>query len=436
MKTYAPLHCHTSYSKLDGASKIPELVGRASELGLPAISINDHGTLSGWIEFYKECEKQNIKGILGCELYLADDRLERSGVEIIDEHGEIAGSKHYYHLTALAATSDGYHNLIKMSSDSYINGLYRKPRTDWNYMGSHSSGIIYGSGCLGSPVQQALLYDNYDLALETAGKLKDIADPGNLFVELMNHRLPEQTKVNPQLLRIASHLNVPVVATTDLHYVHRDDAHGHAALLCCGTRTKLSDEKRFKFPNDEFYLKSYDEMADLFPHNPEFLSNTLLIAEMCNVSIDFETQHLPHFDVPGEFTDDKEYLRYLVYEGARERYGDLSDEAIHRIDYELKIVGDMGVSSYFLIVWDLIRAAREMGIQTSPGRGSSSGSIIMYSLRVTQVDPLLYDLPFERFLNPSRVFKGSAEYDLPIFGNPVGEREVLMAFGSDALLKE
>ena len=431
-KTYVPLHCHTTYSKLDGACKIPELAQRAADLNLPGISINDHGTLSGWIEFYKECVKSNVKPLQGIELYFADDRFTKADVEIKDSHGEISGTKHYYHLTAIAADLNGYHNLIEMSTDSFVNGLHRRPRTDWEFLESHSKGVMFGTGCLGSPVQQALLHDNYRLALETAARLKDIADEGFLFVELMNHLLPEQTKVNPLLLRLADDLNLPVVATTDLHYIDRASSIGHEVLLCCGTGTKLSDEKRFKFPNDEFYLKSYDEMFSLFPHNPEFLSNTLVVAEKCNVSIDFETQHLPQFDVPAGFVDDKAYLRHLVFEGLVDRFGVLSDEVVERAEYELGVIGDMGVSSYFLIVWDLVSAAREMGIQTSPGRGSSSGSVCMFTLKATQADPLKFDLPIERFLNPARVFKGSTEYDLPALGEAVGRRDSLTLFGKDA----
>lgn len=409
--TYVPIHVHTTYSKLDGASKIPGLLDRAVELKLPAVNILDHGTLSGWIEFYEECEKRLVKPMFGIELYYSDDRTEKADVKVKDSHGEISGTKHYYHLTAIAADNDGYHNLIKVSTDSYVNGLHRKPRTDLGMLSQHSKGVVVGTGCLGSPVQQALFHDNYPLALQIASDFKDVLEPGNLFVELMNHGLPEQKACNPLLLKIAGELGLPVMASLDSHYTYREDASKHDLMLCCSTKSKVTDEKRFRFSNDEFYLKSFEEMSGLFPYNPEFLSNTVELAERCNVDIEFGVPHLPKFDVPQGFVDDVEYLRHLVYVGAKEKYGEVSREVEDRIEYELKHINDMGVTSYFLIVWDLVKSAKDEGILVGPGRGSSAGSCVFYCLGVTMVEPLRYGLFFERFLNPGRFYSGYAKYD-------------------------
>ena len=411
-KQFVSLHTHTAYSKLDGASKISGLVSRAKELGMPGIGISDHGTVSGIIDFYKECKKQDVKPILGMEAYFADDRLERTGVKQSDSNGDIDGSnKSYYHLSVFAENNEGYHNLLKISSDAYINGLYRKPRTDWSFLESHSEGIIVASGCLGGPVLQPLLHNNYLAAKTNAARFQDIVGKDNFFIELMDHDLPEQRRTNPLLLQIAREIGAPTILTQDTHYTHKEDCSSHEVLLCCQTGAKLSDPKRFKFHNHEYYLKPSEYMRSLGDWADEACDNTLLIAERACVDIDFKTQHLPLFDVPEGFDSDVAYLRHLAYDGAKARYGELSNEVIDRLEYELSVIDSMGVSSYFLILWDIMLFAQSEGILSGPGRGSACGSIVSYCLRITHVEPLEYGLIFERFLNPSRITMPDVDLD-------------------------
>jgi len=413
MKDFASLHTHTSYSQLDGASKIPELVTRAKELGMSSAGISDHGNLSGLIDFYKECKKQEINPVLGQEFYFCDDRLVKENVRQEDTNGIIDGSdKRYYHLSVYAENNDGYQNLLKLSSDAFINGFYYKPRSDYAMLERHSKGLIVGSGCLGGPVLQPLLYGDFNGALKTAQRLQDAVGKDNFFIELMNHGLPEQAKTNPLLIDIATRIGAKVYATQDTHYTHKEDSHAHGILLCCQTGSKLSDPNRFHFHNDEYYLKSADEMYDIFSEIPEACDNTLLIAERCNVDIDFKSLHLPDFPVPEGFENDVDYLIHLVGEGIEKFYPNASEEVYERAAFELGVFQSMGVSSYMLILWDILKFARSEGIFTPPGRGSAAGSLVSYVLEVTKVDPIKYDLLFERFLNPSRIALPDVDLDI------------------------
>jgi DNA polymerase-3 subunit alpha len=410
---FVHLHNHTEYSMLDGAARVEEMVLAAKADGQRAIAITDHGNLYGVIDFYETCRKHDMTPIIGLEAYMAAnsrfDRPPRRG-KIDDTGGETeGGQKLYHHLTLLASTNEGYRNLRELSSLAFLEGYYYKPRLDWDLLERYNAGVIATSGCLGGVVLQALLRDDYPGALELAGRLQSIFGRENFFIELQDHGIPEQVRTNPQLLALAKELAAPLVATNDLHYVHHDDAEMHDALLCIGTGSLVADPNRFRFHSDQHYLKSAAEMRYLFRDLPEACDNTLLIAERSSVMIEFDNDALPEFPIPEEFrgATHKEganrLLRDLVVRGAHERYGEhLSDEVLARLEKELGVVADMGFSDYFLVVWDLIRHARETGIRVGPGRGSSAGCCIAYCLRIVDIDPLRYGLIFERFLNPGR----------------------------------
>jgi DNA polymerase-3 subunit alpha len=401
---------------LDGAARIGEVVGAAVVDGQPAIGITDHGNMYGILDFYKECRKQGIKPILGTEAYMAhDSRHERPARRgRVDDSGGDAdgGKKLYYHLTLLAEDGTGYKNLIQLASRAFMEGYYYKPRVDWDTLSDHAGGLIATTGCLGGHVLQSLMQGDVEGATAKAARLQDIFGKDNLFVELQDHGIPEQHKTNPQLLDLAKRIGAPLLATNDSHYVHRDDAVAHDALLCVQTGSLMSDPNRFKFHGDEHYLKTAAEMRSLFGELPEACDNSLWIAERCNVEIDFGKPQLPNFPLPDGFATDGDYLRHLTFEGARERWGEqLPDAVVERLAYELKVIEDMGFSSYFLIVWDLIAHARRSGIRVGPGRGSAAGCAVAYSLRITDLDPIRYDLLFERFLNPSRISMPDIDMD-------------------------
>ena len=400
-QSFCHLHNHTSYSALDGAAKIEELVLAAKADNQTSLGITDHGVLWGLIDFYKTCKKHDVKPILGIESYFADDRFDRTPKG--KGHSDLDGSdKRYYHLTILAENNDGYQNLIKLSSDAFLEGFYHKPRADWDLVSKYSNGLIATSGCLGGPVLQELMHGRFDRAVEKAARLQDIFGKDSFFIELQNHGLVEQVKTNPQLIDIAKKIGAPLVATNDLHYVHHDDHVGHDALLCCQTGSKLSDENRFRFQSDQHYLKTAEEMRNLFVEVPSACNNTLLIADRCNVDIDFDVLHLPVFDVPDGLSA-TEYLTKLALDGLTAKYETPSDDHYARLSYELSVIDSMGLSSYFLIVWDLQRFADRQGIRRGPARGSAAGSIVSYCLDITKVDPLRHGLIFERFLNPGRI---------------------------------
>ena len=414
--SFVNLHQHTEYSMLDGAARIGDVVASAVADGQPAMGITDHGNMYGVLDFYKACRDSGVTPIIGTEAYMAhDSRFERPPRrgKVDDSGGDVEGGrKLYYHLTLLAENDVGYRNIIQLASRAYMEGYYYKPRVDWDTLAEHHEGVIATTGCLGGHVLQSLMNEGFDAALAKAARLQDIFGRDNLFVEIQDHGIPEQHRTNPQLLEIARKLQAPLLATNDSHYVHRDDAVSHDALLCVQTGSLMSDPDRFKFHSDEHYLKTAAEMRHLFAEAPESCDNTLWIAERCNVEIEFGKPQLPNFPLPEGFTDDAEYLEHLTFEGARKRWGDqLPDNVVERLAYELKVIGDMGFSSYFLIVWDLIRHARDANIRVGPGRGSAAGCAVAYTLWITDLDPIKYDLLFERFLNPSRISMPDIDMD-------------------------
>jgi DNA polymerase-3 subunit alpha len=414
--SFTHLHVHTEYSMLDGAARLDELVAKAVEDGQPAIGITDHGNMYGTLEFYKECNRQGIKPIIGTEAYMAHDhRSERPARRgrVDDSGGDTEGGKKlYYHLTLLAENQTGYRNLIQLASLAFMEGYYYKPRIDWELLERHAGGVIATTGCLGGHVLQALLNGDERGATEKAARLQDIFGRDNLFIELQDQGLPEQRRTNPTSIEIAKRIGAPLLATNDSHYTHRDDHESHDALLCVQTGALLSDPKRFKFEGTEHYLKTADEMRHVFREVPQACDNTLWIAERAELEIEFGNPLLPEFPLPEGFADDASYLRHVTLEGARQRWGDpLPADAAQRLEYELGVICDMGFASYFLITWDLIKHARDNDIRVGPGRGSAAGCAVAYCLRITDLDPIRYDLLFERFLNPSRVSMPDIDMD-------------------------
>ena len=414
--SFTHLHLHTEFSMLDGAARVGDVVAAAAADGQPAVGITDHGNMYGVLDFYRAAKDNGVKPIIGTELYQAyehrSERPARRG-RMDDSGGDSEGGrKAYYHLTALAENAAGYKNLIQLSSRAYLEGYYMKPKVDWELLEQHHEGIIATTGCLGGQVLQSLLNGDERGALEKAARLQDIFGRDNLFVELQDHGIADQRRTNPQLLEIARRIGAPLVATNDSHYTHQHDAVSHDALLCVQTGSLMSDPDRFKFHGDQHYLKSAAEMRHLFAEVPEACDNTLWIAERCDLEIEFGKPKLPEFPCPEGFADDSEYLRHLTFEGAKERWGDpLPDHVVERLAYELKVIADMGFSAYFLIVWDLIRHARDSGIRVGPGRGSAAGCAVAFTLRITDLDPIRYDLLFERFLNPSRISMPDIDMD-------------------------
>ncbi len=405
--SFTHLHVHTEFSMLDGAARLDELVAKAVQDGQPALGITDHGNMYGALEFYKECNEQGVKPVIGTEAYMAyDSRLERPARRgrVDDSGGDTEGGrKLYYHLTLLAETDQGYRNLIQLASLAFLEGYYYKPRMDWELLERYHHGLIATTGCLGGHVLQSLLNGDEKGAFQKAGRLQEIFGKDNLFVEVQDHGLASQRDTNPKLIEIARRLGAPIIATNDSHYVHRADHESHDALLCVQTGATLSDPKRFKFEGNEHYLKTAAEMRYLFRDLPEACDNTLWVAERADVTIEFGKPKLPDFPIPSGFADDAAYLDHLTWEGARQRWGENPPSEVgDRLAYELQVIKNMGFASYFLIVWDLIHHAREQGIRVGPGRGSAAGCAVAYSLRITELDPIKYDLLFERFLNPSR----------------------------------
>jgi DNA polymerase-3 subunit alpha len=415
--SFVHLHQHTEYSMLDGAARIGDVVSSAVADGQPAMGITDHGNMYGVLDFYKECRDQGVKPIIGSELYMAhearDERLQLRGARMDDSGGEAEGGKKpYYHLTTLVENATGYKNLIQLSSRAFMEGYYRKPKVDWEILAEHSEGLIVTTGCLGGHVLQAMMNSGYEAACTKAGRLLEIFGRDHLFVELQDHGIPEQHRTNPDLVRLAKRLKLPLLATNDSHYVHQHDAVAHDALLCVQTGSLMSDPDRFKFHGDHHYLKTAAEMRHLFREVESACDNSLWIAERCELEIEFGKPLLPNFPLPEGFDDDAAYLQHLTFEGARARWGDqLSDEVVDRLNYELKVIGDMGFSSYFIITWDLIKHARDSDIRVGPGRGSAAGCAVAYCLKITDLDPIKYDLLFERFLNPSRISMPDIDMD-------------------------
>ena len=390
MQRFTHLHVHTEYSLLDGASKIPELVAYAKELGMDSLAITDHGVMYGAVEFYQECMKAGIKPIIGCEVYLA----KGSHLDMTE--------KTRYHLILLAENDIGYHNLMKIVSKGQLEGFYYKPRVDKDILRTYSEGIICLSACIAGEVPRLINSGNMDGARRCVQEYIDIFGKDNYFLEIQNHDIPEEKTAAEGLRQLAQEFGLGLVATNDLHYVRREDAEAQDVLLCIQTTSNVDDPGRMRFPNDSFYLKSAEEMAELFGGYPEALENTCRIADRCNVKLEFGHLLLPEFPVPEGF-DAVSYLRHLCEEALPERYEVVDETVRKRLDFELDIINTMGYACYFLIVWDFINYCRSHDIPVGPGRGSAAGSIVAYLLRITNIEPLRYHLLFERFLNPERV---------------------------------
>ncbi|MBV8202511.1 MAG: DNA polymerase III subunit alpha, partial [Acidobacteria bacterium] len=406
-RSFVHLHTHTEFSMLDGAARVKEIVAKAVGDGMPALGITDHGNMYGILDFYKECQEQGITPVLGTELYMAgESRFERPvrRGRMDDTGGEgDRGEKLYYHLTALAETTQDYHNLMKLSSDAYLEGYWYKGRADWELLDKYHEGLVVTTGCLGGQVLQSLLRDDFNAAVDKAARLQDIFGRESMFVELQDHGLPEQKRTNPLLLDLARTIGAPLLATNDSHYTHQSDALAHDALLCVQTGSQMDDPNRFKFHGDQHFVKTAAEMRALFAELPEACDNTLWVAERARVDIEFGRPQLPQFGLPAGFASQGAYLRHLTFQGAHNRYGDpLPAEVVERLEYELGVIEGMGFSAYFLVVWDLIRHAKSLGIRVGPGRGSAAGCCVAYCLRIVELDPIRYDLLFERFLNPGR----------------------------------
>ncbi|MDP9243407.1 MAG: DNA polymerase III subunit alpha, partial [Actinomycetota bacterium] len=427
--SFVHLHTHTEFSLLDGASRITSLFEKAAELGMPAIAVTDHGAMFGALQFYEAGRETGVKPILGVEAYVAPgSRFDRTPGE---------SEEKYRHLTILAKDEVGYRNLLKLVTDAHLEGFYHRPRIDKALLQERSAGLIGLSGCLASETAQLVLNGQRDKAADTVATYRDIFGAGNFYLELQDHGLPEQHRVLPELIGLSDRTGVPLVATNDIHYTERSDAKPHDVLLCIQQQKVQTDTRRLKFETEEFYLKTSEEMRGVFRERPEACAATLEIAEACDLTLVYgddaapeDRLHLPRFEAPGGMDRDA-FLRQLVHEGAVERYGALTPEVRERIDHELDVICSMGFAGYFLIVWDLIRFARESGIRVGPGRGSAAGSVVSYSLRITDLDPLRYNLIFERFLNPDRKQMPDIDMDFDERRRDEVIRYVAAKYGSD-----
>ena len=399
---FVHLHVHTEYSLLDGSNKIKEYVARVKELGMNSAAITDHGVMYGVIDFYREARAQGIKPILGCEVYVAPgSRFDKEAA---------GGEDRYYHLVLLAENNQGYQNLMKIVSTGFVEGFYYKPRVDKEVLRKYHEGIICTSACLAGEVQKYIQRGMYEEACRSAKEYEEIFGKGNFFLELQDHGLPEQKQVNQALLRMSRELEIELVATNDIHYTYAEDVKPHDILLCLQTGKRLSDEDRMRYEGGQYYVKSPEEMARLFPYALQALENTQKIADRCNVEIEFGVTKLPKYDVPEGYTS-WEYLNKMCWDGFAERYPDDDGHLKDQLTYELSIIQKMGYVDYFLIVWDFIKYARDHGIAVGPGRGSAAGSLVSYTLGITNIDPAKYQLLFERFLNPERVSMPDIDVD-------------------------
>lgn len=391
---FTHLHLHTEYSLLDGACRIEKLLDKAKEMGQTSVAITDHGVMYGVIDFYKAAKARGIKPIIGCEIYIAK-RGMTDKVHGIDNENR--------HLVLLCKNEVGYRNLVAIVSKAWTDGFYNKPRADFDLLRAHSEGLIALSACLAGEIPRALAVGAYDAAKEAAERYLDIFGPGNFYLELQDHGLQDQAYVNPQLIRLSRETGIPLVVTNDCHYIEKEDTKMHHILICIQTNRTIEDEDVLEFGSDEFYFKSEEEMRALFPDCPEAADNTQVIADQCNLEFEFGHTKLPRFDTP-DGSDNREYFRRMCYEGLYRHYGEHPDQSIiDRLEYEISTIDTMGYVNYYLIVYDFIRQAKSMGIPVGPGRGSGVGSLAAYCIGITGVDPLRYDLLFERFLNPERV---------------------------------
>ena len=423
---FTHLHVHTEYSLLDGSGKIKEMVHRAKELGMDALAITDHGVMYGVIDFYRACKAEGIRPVIGCEVYVApDSRFNKEGAQ---------NDKRYYHLVLLAENQQGYQNLMKIVSKGFTEGFYYKPRVDHELLQQYHEGLIALSACLAGEVPTALRMGQYDEAKKRALTLQKIFGEKNFFLELQDHGIPAQKTVNQGLLRLHEDTGIPLVATNDIHYTLAEDAVPHDILLCIQTLSKVSDENRMRYEGGQYYMKSPEEMERLFPYAKEALQNTWEISNRCNVEIVFGEYKLPRFDVPEGYTA-KAYLRMLCEEGLKTRYPDCWQQHRERLGYEISTIENMGFVDYFLIVWDFIRYAREHDIPVGPGRGSAAGSIVAYSLRITDIDPIRYHLLFERFLNPERLTMPDIDIDFCYERRQEVIDYVVRKYGSDRVVQ-
>lgn len=399
---FTHLHVHTEYSLLDGSSKIKELVKRTKELGMDSIAITDHGVMYGVIDFYRAAKEEGIKPIIGCEVYVASGSRFEKEVNTKEQR--------YYHLVLLAENNQGYHNLMKIVSKGFVEGFYYKPRVDYEVLEKYHEGIIALSACLAGEVARNLERGLYEEGKKAALRYQDIFGKGNFFLEMQDHGIAAQKTVNQQLMRLSKEIGIDLVATNDIHYTYAADVDVHDILLCIQTGKKVADENRMRYEGGQYYCKSPEEMEKLFPYAKEALQNTYKIAQRCNVEIEFGVPKLPRYAVPEGYSS-WEYLNKLCFEGLKKRYPDYDEKLKEQLEYELSIIQKMGYVDYFLIVWDFIHFAREHGIAVGPGRGSAAGSLVSYTLEITSIDPLKYNLLFERFLNPERVSMPDIDID-------------------------
>lgn len=423
---FTHLHVHTEYSLLDGSCKIKEIATRAKELGMEHLAITDHGNMYGVIDFYRAAKDAGINPVIGCEVYVAPgSRFDRELSK---------GDERYNHLVLLAENNKGYANLMKIVSRGFTEGFYYKPRVDYEVLEKYHEGIIALSACLAGTVASAVLHGSYEKAKEEALKLEKIFGKDNFFLELQDHGIPQQGTVNQALLRLSKETGIKLVATNDVHYIMAEDAEAHDILLCIQTQKKVQDTDRMRYEGGQYYLKSEEQMLELFPYATEAVMNTGLIAERCHVEIEFGNYKLPKFDVPEGFTAEK-YLEKLCKEGFYKRYKNPTEELEERLVYELDTINSMGFTDYFLIVWDFIKYARDNGISVGPGRGSAAGSIVSYALGITNIDPVKYDLLFERFLNPERVTMPDIDIDFCYERRPEVIEYVMNKYGRDRVVQ-
>ncbi|MEI3221139.1 MAG: DNA polymerase III subunit alpha [Dorea sp.] len=424
---FAHLHVHTEYSLLDGSNKIKECVARVKELGMNSVAITDHGVMYGVIDFYRAAKAAGIHPVLGSEVYVAP------GSRFSKEPGQ-GNEDRYYHLVLLAENDTGYHNLMKIVSRGFTEGYYYKPRVDLEVLEEFHEGIIALSACLAGEVQRYVARGLYEEGKEAALRYEHIFGKGNFFLELQDHGISEQQLVNQGLLRMSRETGIPLVATNDVHYTYADDVKPHDILLCLQTGKKLADEDRMRYEGGQYYIKSEEEMKALFPYALEALENTQKIADRCQVEIEFGVTKLPKYDVPDGWTS-WEYLNKLCHEGLAERYQPVSEELTTRLDYELSVIKTMGYVDYFLIVWDFIKYAKDHGIMVGPGRGSAAGSLVSYCLGITTIDPIRYQLLFERFLNPERVSMPDIDVDFEPEGRQAMIEYVSRKYGADCVVQ-
>ena len=403
MDQFVHLHVHTEFSLLDGLARTKDLCRRAAELGMPAIAMTDHGNMYATIQFYRDAKAAGIKPIIGCEMYIAPRRM-------CDRDPNL--DRRPFHLVLLAENQTGYQNLLKIASAAQLEGFYYQPRIDKEFLATHAEGLIALSACGSGEIPRLLIEEQPDAARRAAAWYREVFGRDNFFIELQDHEIPDLRRITPQLIELARELDIPLVATNDVHYVRREDAGAHDILLCIQTGATVRDTNRMRMSDEGYYLKSYEEMAELFGELPEALRNTLWIAERCEVNLDSNGYHLPRFDVPSEYPDAQSYLRALVEEGIRRLYPEITPQIRARVDYELDVIHQMGFDTYFLIVWDLCRASKERDIWWNV-RGSGAASIVAYALGITKLDPLRHDLVFERFLNPGRVTMPDIDLDFP-----------------------